>query len=175
MAAAIGRWSMMKSGIFLLVLQLVGINLSATAVFRLCGLTTHGARYDRGKHWVFPASLSVTVVAIAALLTWQFATTPNLQRSSRTQRATAAIQQTVSQSQLVKLVEADVEFTRANIDGQNTLLCLVYVQRQAGVTASDEEIRQQLSRRIQNRLQGQEFDVTPLVNVTIFDTPTLNP
>lgn len=72
MASALGRWEMVIGSLFLLLLQLVGINLSASIVFRAYGLSTQGARYNRGKRWVFPAALAVTVMALLGLLTWQF-------------------------------------------------------------------------------------------------------
>ena len=172
MSAAIGRWAMMKSGFFLLVLQLVGINLSATIIFRTYGgLSARGARYDRGKRAVFWSSLVVTIGAIAILLFWQFGSSPNLQRSSKAQRATAEIHQIIDQNPNVSLVKADVEFTRANISDQNSLLCNLYVQRRPDVNQSDEAIRQQLSQTIQTELKAKGYDVTPLVTVTVFDAP----
>jgi uncharacterized membrane protein len=107
-------------------------------MFRTYGLTAQGTRYKRGKRWVFPFVLAATVLVLLSLLTWQFSTSPELQRSSREQRATAQIQKVVNDSGLANLVEANVHFPPVNIKGQNTLLGTVYVQRQAGVTQSSE-------------------------------------
>ncbi|MDV2994536.1 MAG: hypothetical protein N4J56_004190 [Chroococcidiopsis sp. SAG 2025] len=49
MAVAIGRWDMATSGLFVLLLQLVGINLTAAILFRVFGLSVQGSRYRRGK------------------------------------------------------------------------------------------------------------------------------
>ncbi len=142
MAIAIGRWDMAMSGIFVLLLQLVGINLTATMLFRLCGLSTQGSRYGRGKQWVFATTLAaVTVAALVGLLAWQLSNPPNFQRSTRAQRATAEVQQVIEASGTVKLVETNIRFTGSEIEGQNTLLGVVYVQRQPGVTASREALR----------------------------------
>lgn len=170
MAIAITRWDMVISGVFLLILQLVGINLSAAIVFRLFGVTAIGARYDRGKKWLFPVALGVTIVALGGLLTWQISNSPNLQRSSRAQRANADVQQIVNRSDLVNLVEANVRFTRSNIPGQNTLLVTIYVQPQEGISASSQEIRQTLTQVIQTNLL-QEYNATPLVDVTVLEPP----
>jgi uncharacterized hydrophobic protein (TIGR00271 family) len=48
MGAAIGEWDMVRSAAFLLILQIVGINLAGTVVFRLFGISPRGARYERG-------------------------------------------------------------------------------------------------------------------------------
>ncbi|MGB3207172.1 MAG: DUF389 domain-containing protein [Crinalium sp.] len=171
MAGAIGRWDMTVNGIFLLLLQLVGINLSASIIFRIYGLSSQGVRYQRGKKWLFPASLAATLISLAGLLTWQFSSSPELQRSSRSQQATAQIQKAVNESNLADLVEANVRFTRPSRKNQYTLLGIVYVQRKSGVTQSDGEIRQRLTDAIQNRLLQQGFNVTPLIDVSVLESP----
>lgn len=171
MAIAIGRWDMVTSGLFVLLLQLVGINLTATMLFRVFGLSTRGSRYGRGKQWVFAATLAVTVAALIGLLTWQLSQPPEFQRSTRAQRATAEIGQVIAASGTTKLVETNVRFTRSEIEGQNTLLGVVYVQRQPGVTASREEISDTLTRAIQARLLAQGFNVTPLIDVNVLEAP----
>ena len=170
-AGAMGRWDLTVNGAFVLLLQLVGINLSAAIVFRLYGISAQGARYQRGQAWAFPAILVVTTAALAGLLTWQFSNSPNLQRSSRSQRATAEIQKVVDESGLASLVEANVRFTRPDIQGQNTLLGTVYVQRQQGVEQSTETIRTQLTQNIQTHLLNQGFNVTPLIDVSVLEPP----
>ncbi|MEH2069707.1 MAG: DUF389 domain-containing protein [Nostoc sp.] len=171
MASAVGRWDMVTSGLFLLFLQLCGINFSASLLFRMFGLSAQGTRYQRGKKRVFFSTLVITVIALAGLLTWQFSHSPNLQRSSRAQRGNAQVQKAVEQVGLVKLVESNVRFTRANIQGQDTLLCVIYVQRQPQVTVSNEEIRDRLTQAIQTQLLKQDFNVTPLVSVNVLEAP----
>lgn len=175
MATALGRWDMVFSGLFLLLLQLVGINFSATLIFRLFGLTPRGARYDRGQKKMFPIALGITLFGLAALMVWQFFATPNFQRSSRAQRINADVQKVVENNDLVKLVEANVRFTRPEIKGQNTALAVVYVQRQNGVTLPAEEIRDRLTREIQTHLLDRGFSVTPLVSVNVLDPPAIKP
>jgi len=170
---ASGRWDMTISGLFLLVLQLFGIHLSASSIFRVYGLTFQGSRYSRGNRRVFPIALSVSMVALAAILTWQFSNSPEFQRSSRAQRANAEVQQVVEQAGFAQLVEANVRFTRSEIARQNTLLAEVYVQREAGSTLSDQQIRDRLTQAIQTRLLDQGFNVTPLVSVTVLEAPHL--
>lgn len=169
MAIALGRWEMVMNGVFLLLLQLVGINVAAATVFRAYGLSTQGARYQRGKRWVFPTSLALSGLLIVGLLIWQFSSSPRLQRSSRAQRATAEIQQVIDNSGLASLAYADVRFTRM-IPDQNTLLCVLQVQRQAQDVSKDE-ISDRLTQAVQTRLLAQDFDATPLVSITVLEPP----
>ena len=173
MAIALGRWEMVVSGVFLLLLQLLGINFSAALLFRYFGLSARGARYSRGKKWVFPVVLAITALLLTGLLSWQFSNSPNLQRSSRAQRAVAVVQKTVDNSDLAYLVEANVRFTRSTIQDQNTLLGLIYVQPKPGGNLSDEQISDRLRREIQTNIIQQGFNVVPLVNVVVLKKPSL--
>jgi len=173
MAIALGMWSMALNCLFLLVLQLAGINIAAATVFRFYGLSQKGARYKRGKKWIFPVTMAITGIVLAGLLTYQFTSDPNLQRSSLEQRANAEVQKVIEEADLAKLVKSSVSFTRADIEEQNTLLCLIYVQRPQDVTISDREISDLLTERIQNHLLRKDFEATPLVNVSVLEAPKL--
>ncbi|WP_192816072.1 hypothetical protein [Pleurocapsa sp. PCC 7319] len=72
---------------------------------------------------------------------------------------------------MAKLVKSSVSFTRADVEDQNTLLCLIYVQRPDNVIASDREISDRLTSEIQNHLIQKNFKATPLVNVNVLEPP----
>ncbi len=169
MSTAIGRWDMAISGIFVLLLQLVGINLSGALIFRAYGISAEGVRFTRGKAWVFPVSLVVTALLIAGMLLWQFSSRPDLQRSSIAQRARAEVQKAVEASGVAKMVYADVRFTRPSIEGQNTLLVVIYAQRGAETELTAGEISSRLKDDIRSRLYRQGFNVTPLIQVNVLD------
>ena len=169
MGAALGRWDLVIDALFLLLLQLGGINLSASLLFRIYGLSTQGTRYQRGQKWVTRSALAITVLVLIGLLTWQFSNAPNLERSSRAQQANAEVQKAIEQVGLAQLVESNVRFTRPNIEGQNTLLSVLYVQRKPGVKQSDREISNRIKSAVQKRLQEQGFNVTPLIDVTVLE------
>lgn len=172
MAMAIADWNMVRSGVFLLLLQLIGINLTGSLVFRLFGLNVEGTRYKRGSKTIFASSLFVTMVLAGGILYYQLHQSPDLQRSSRAQRAAAEIQDIVNAEPQVNLVETIVRFTRANIKEQNTLLCIIYVQRkQDQLSDNPEKISQYLTRAIQDGLVKKGFNVTPLVEVVVLDPP----
>ncbi|WP_013334684.1 TIGR00341 family protein [Gloeothece verrucosa] len=172
--SVLGRWDMTKSGLFLLLLQLVGINLSGAIIFRMYGLSARGARYKRGKKSVTIVTLIITTVILVSLIIFQFRDSPTLQRATRSQRATATIHQVIEKSQEVDLVEANVRFTRANIPNQDTLLAVVYVQPHTNLVQSKEQLQTELTQKIQNQLQ-QQFKATPLVNLTILEPPVSQP
>ena len=171
MAIALGMGSMALNCGFLLLLQLLGINLAATAVFRIYGLSTKGARYKRGNKRIFPITLGITAAVLTGLLAIQFNIDPNLQRSSLEQRANAEVQKVIKNSNLGKLVQSSVSFTRADIKDQNTLLCIIYIQRPDNIGLSDEQIRQELTKQVQTTLVNRDFKATPLVNISVLEPP----
>jgi uncharacterized hydrophobic protein (TIGR00271 family) len=171
MAGAIGRWTMVQNGLFVLLLQLTGINLTGSIIFRLYGLTSDGARYQRGTSMIFYVALVVTLLSIGGLLGWQFSSRPSLQRASIAHRATTEVKKVISDSNLAHLVEANLRFTNPSIPGQETLLGTIYVQRSTDVTVPTEKLRQELSDRIRQHLQAQGFNITPLIDVTVLEPP----
>jgi uncharacterized hydrophobic protein (TIGR00271 family) len=169
MAAAIGEWDMVRSSVFLLLLQLVGINLAGAVVFRWSGLMPRGVRYRRGRRWLSWTAWSLTLLVLIGLLTWQFWTEPALQQASLTQRAAATIRQAVDDSNVAHVVDANVRFTRADIPGQNTLLAVVYVQRASQAKGTDQEVGHSLAEVIRSRLRQHDVHSTPLVHVIVLE------
>ncbi len=171
MAAAIGRWDFALSGVFLLLLQLFGINFGGSLVFRYFHLSPQGARFKRGKTYLFYVSLISSVLLLAGMVVWQFSSSPQFQRSTQSQKAAAVVKQLINDYPAADPVEIDMRFTRASVQGQNTLLGVIYVQRHSGASQSDEQIRQALTQQIQQQLLQKGFKVQPLISVTVLDPP----
>ena len=171
MAAAIGRWDLVDNGLFALLATMFGINLGGLLVFRKFGLTPRGARYPRGKNWVFYLMTALTALAIIGLLTWQLHDSPELQKSTREQRASAVIQETVDNSGMATFLEANVRFPPASTPGNKMLLADVYVKRSDAVSLSSGEIKEQLTSQIEGRITDEGFDAMPLVDVTVLEPP----
>lgn len=165
MGLAIGETGMVVSAAFVLLLQVVGINVAGAIVFRLYGITPKGARYDRGKKWFSRASWLGAMAAVVALLTWQFWSEPNLLRSTKAQRVTEDVRSVVKDSGLAQLVQAEAQFTRADISDQNTMLVTLYVQDTQG---NKDATRAALTQAIKQKVRA-NYNVTPLVDVTVLE------
>lgn len=170
MGIALLRWDLVRSALFLLVLQLAGINLSAAAIFRLYGVSPRGNRLQKGKTGVFPAVLIGAGAVFAGLILWQVSNPPHLQRSSQAERAASVITSAVNGSGLARVVSTDVHFTRATIPSQNTLLSVVYVQAsRSGL--SDAHLKARLTRLIVTHLRVHHFHITPLTEIVVLRPP----
>ncbi len=163
MAAAIGEWPMAKSGAFLILLQIAGINLSGAIVFRIYGVGPSGARLKRGESGLPRALGAASLAVLAGLVAWQVITAPNLQRSSVAQRATQEARETIENSGMAKVIKLDGQFTRANIPGQNTLLVTGYVQP-AGHGGG--AVKRNLESSVEKRLR-RDYAVEPIVDLTL--------
>ncbi len=174
MSLALGDWDMAKTGAFVLSLQLVGINLGGTLVFRWAGLTPGGIRYERGHPRVLQLSIAISGIILAGLLAWQFLTPLEFQHSSMAQRAVGDIQEILKGSDEMILVQAGARFTRPSVAKQNTLLADVYVQALSGSATSGadrDRLKGDATRMIQQGLLERGYPVTPLVHVVILDPP----
>jgi uncharacterized hydrophobic protein (TIGR00271 family) len=172
MGAVIGEWDMVSSGLFLLGLQLVGINLAGAIVFRLFGVRAEGPRLERGRSAVTWAAGAVALAGIAILLLVQFgAGSPDLQRSTIEQRARSTVLSTVNAHPDAEPVDVDVRFTRADISGQNTLLVELYIQPPEDSGASPDDLREDVTSQVQQAILAEDFTVTPLVAVTVVELP----
>jgi uncharacterized hydrophobic protein (TIGR00271 family) len=165
MASALHEWPLAKAGFFLLLLQLVGINLAGAAVFRLFGLRAQGARYARGRRWVAAAAAGLSLVALASLIAWQFGNSTHLRQDTAALEATSIIQATVGQSPLARLVEAQVRYPRPRSGDSRTLLCQVFVQSRGEHDA--ETVKRQLEASLLSRLTASGVASTVLVDVTV--------
>jgi uncharacterized hydrophobic protein (TIGR00271 family) len=172
MGVVIGEWEMVSSGLFLLGLQLVGINLSGMLVFRLFGLRAEGPRYARGRSWVVWVSLIITVLGLGAFALWQFgSTSPEYQRATVEQRVRGIVRESLDDYPEASLVEVSARFTRPEITGQQTLLVTIYAQRSVEGTLVDDELQARIRERVVQAILRGGFNVTPLVDVKVLSPP----
>jgi uncharacterized hydrophobic protein (TIGR00271 family) len=173
MAVALAEWDLVPNALFLLSLQLVGINLAGAAVFRMAGLGVRGPRYSRGRSPVAWLSAAASVAALVSLLGWQlWSSAPTLQRSSLQQRVRTVVQEAVDRIPGVELAAVEARFTRPEIPHQRTLLLQVYIQRSAGNAATDDVVHERVRRTLQDDIQQRWSSVTPLVDVTLLTPPS---
>lgn len=171
MALALDRLDMVYNAVFILALQLVAINLAGSLIFRWYGLDSSGIRYERGTSTIYYLSIGLSVVGLAALLLLQFSDTPQLQRSTRAQRAVSVADEVLAGTDVASLVEANFRFTRpaAAENDPPTLLGVVYVQKLPNSSLTNQEIERFLTTAIQRALLAEGYNVEPLINVTVLE------
>jgi uncharacterized hydrophobic protein (TIGR00271 family) len=166
MALVIGEPEMAASGFFVLLLQLVGINLSGAVVFRIVGISSEGTRYERGRRWLFPLTTGLTIAGLVALLTIQFWQEPYLIRSSLAQDAASDVREAIDQSGVASVVEANVRFTRADVEEQHSLLVELFLQKR-NPDASEQEVRERINQIVGQTLR--QRNLTPLTSIHLVE------
>jgi uncharacterized hydrophobic protein (TIGR00341 family) len=168
MSLAMGNWTLAQSGIFLLFLQLIGINLSATMVFRFYGdIDVKGARFQNGKRKVFWSSMGVSAVALVGLLFWQFSDSPELLKSSVDSEVEKVSKNVLNNFDGVEVIEATARFTRGNAQGAEPILIeLDLVRKGTGNNLSDEELKEQITSTISRKVKEKFPNVQPVYNIT---------
>ena len=169
MALNFGNWQLIRSGIFLLFLQLAGIQLSAALVFRFIGkVTIKGARFADGLEHVFKLSLGASVLIIAGLLYWQFAQQPSLQKASLSTLVTETMRNALEEMEGIETIEVNARFTRGTLPDLNPVICELYLYNRSD-SVSDEQVKQQVEELLFRRIKEQQYNADPMFDIKMLD------
>ncbi len=171
MALNFGNWQLIRSGIFLLIIQLAAIQLSAALVFRYMGkVSIKGVRFADGQEYVFKLSMAVSVLLISGLLYWQFSSQPALQKSSLSTQITEVMHTALAELEDVETIEVNARFTRGTLPDLNPVICDLYLYNRSG-SLTDEQVKEQVSSLLYKRIKAQGWDADPMFNITMLDYP----
>lgn len=154
MGGVLGAWGLVGHSLFVILLQLIGLNLTGALVFRAYGLTPEGVRFRRGRGGWARGALACSLACLLALTTWQLLA-PGLQRASRASRARAEVERVVRAAGL-RPIEANARYPGTDAP----LLVTVYVEAKGGAA-----LEGRLAREIQHALRVRGYE-HPLVSVT---------
>ena len=169
MAMHFGNWQMVQSGVFLLILQLAGIQLSAALVFRYIGkVTIKGARFADGKKYIYWLSMGISVLVLGVLLFWQFYKQPYLQKASLATSITETIQNTLKEYEDVETIEVNARFTRGTLPNLNPVICELYLYNRSD-SLSDDQVEQIVKEDLFRRIKAKDLNADPMFDITMLD------
>ncbi|MFW6310377.1 MAG: DUF389 domain-containing protein [Prolixibacteraceae bacterium] len=129
-AAIVGITLYMGNGPVLIVnlvklaLQLAGIQLAASLVFRYWGkIKTEGVRFHKGKQPVFWLSLAISIAAIAVLAAFQKDDVPLLQRQSLVYDIRKSSSAFIKNESEINLLDLNIKITNQKKLGKNMTWC----------------------------------------------------
>lgn len=168
MALNFGNWQLIRSGLFLLTLQLAGIQLSAALVFRFMGkVTIKGVRFADGKEYVFKLSMVISTVVVAVLLYWQFSSQPGLQKSSLTTQITDVMRTALEKEvKDVETIEANARFTRGTLPNLNPIICELYLLNRSD-SLTDEQMKKHVEDLLRARIKEKNYNADPMFSTTM--------
>ncbi|WP_295886246.1 DUF389 domain-containing protein [uncultured Thiohalocapsa sp.] len=171
-ALVLGRWEMARSGLFLLVLQFLGILLAGALVFWRYGVAASGPRFGRKRHRGGMAALAATAACLIGLVLWQFGGDAGLERLSIVRKAQELAEDAVQQQGAARVLEASFRFTGQRQAGQATLLGQIYAQPTgdaAGGSAAAQDLAARLRAEVEAALVDRWRGVEPQVSVSVMD------
>lgn len=169
MALNFGNWQMVQSGVFLLILQLAGIQLSAALVFRYIGkVSTKGVRFADGKEKVYISSVAFSALVLGGLLYWQFYQQPILQKASLATQITETIQNELQNYKDIETIEVNARFTRGTLPDLNPVICELYIYNRND-SIPEEELKQMLQKVLFERIKEKNWNADPMFDITILD------
>lgn len=169
-ALVMQNWDLLTNTIFILLLQLIAINLSGSIVYRLFGVNTSLSQFDRGKKWIFFGGLGFTLISLMGLLAWQFSGTLDLQRISEETKVKKNVFDVIQNSDLVIPIEVEANFYSTEAFGENTLLVNIYAQKNTN-NVNNETIRIILIEEIIDAIKDQNPKIIPFINIILLDSP----
>ncbi|WP_266202613.1 DUF389 domain-containing protein [Pontibacter kalidii] len=171
MALNFGNWQLVRSGVFLLIFQLVVIQFTAALVFRYLGkVTVKGVRFADGKESVFWLSLLASGVIIAGMLYWQFARQPSLQKASLSTQITEVMRNELEKLEDIETIEVSARFTRGTLPNLNPVICELYLyNRNDSVT--DEQVKQLVQDVLYKRIKAENWNADPMFTITLLGYP----
>jgi uncharacterized hydrophobic protein (TIGR00271 family) len=161
-AAALNKWDIMISGIFLILLQLAGINFTGALVFRIAGLKNKGPRYNRGKNSISILSGVVTLLILISLTVWQFSTQVDFQRVDLSVQTAEDVKEIINSIDDLTVVDIQSKFTRTDTD-EDILLLQIYILITKTIKET-EILKQKLAGNIQEKIKNKK-GVIPLVDI----------
>lgn len=167
MALAIGKYSLAKSSLFILGLQVIAINLSGSLIFALHGIGPRQALYERGKVGVRRAAFTFSLFLLAGFLTLQFHDTPSLQRATEEQLLAAQLESRLGEYETARLVNLNIDYLPTVEHFEHTVLAELKMVSTG--TDADREVKERVEEIVVETIRQERPNSTPLVDVTLLE------
>lgn len=129
-------WQVVFSGLFRILLQLLGIHLAATLVFYFYGkVTPEGVRFLKGSKITGLITTLIVVAGIGAMMFWQFSQPPYLRKASMNTELAQELDKQLRQIQYIKVLNKNVTFSNEKLENRSI------ARFEATILASDTVIQ----------------------------------
>ena len=160
-------WGVVWSSVFRIVLQLLGIHLAATLVFYFYGkVSPKGVRFLQGKKMFTYITTGLAVLAIGAMMFWQFRNPPFLRKASMNTELTEQLHKELQKIPYIKVLKKDVNFTNTEKNGKPIVTFGITVM-QKDTLIPEEKLKQNIISHLRKNLHYEEQNLyeTYLINV----------
>ena len=120
MTLYLGNTDILLVNLFKLALQLVGIQLAASLVFRFWGkIKTRGVRFHHGKQSVFWLSVAISLGGLIVLASFQKDDAPLMQRQSLVYEIRKSSNEFINKEKDIYLLDLNIKITNQENHGKN--------------------------------------------------------
>lgn len=155
------------SSVFRVILQLLGIHIAATLVFYFFGkVTPSGVRFLKGNKKMTWLTSGIVVLAIGAMMFWQFSQPPFLRKASMNTEFTEELDASLNKLNYIEVINKDVSFTNTKIDGNPTISYNVTVlPKDTGM--SEKALKKAIIEHLKKDIHYEERNVHEVYQINI--------
>ena len=158
----LGNTNILLVNLFKLALQLAGIQLAASLVFRYWGkIKTEGVRFHKGKQVVFLLSVVLSIAAIAVLAGFQKDDVPLLQRQSLVYDIRKTSNESIKNESKINLLDLNIKITNQQQQGKSITWINMTVFT-SGFTQTEQKQFQENYRRMLSEKFPKLFFITQI-------------
>ncbi len=155
-------WQVVLSGLFRILLQLLGIHITATLVFYFFGkVSPRGVRFLKGSKVMGLVTTGVVILGIGAMMFWQFSQPPFLRKASMNTELNDVLQAELQNIPYILVLNKDVTFTNEKFEGTPVANFAATIMLRD--TAIDKE--EARKRVIEHLKENMDYDIENLYEV----------
>ncbi|WP_224994694.1 DUF389 domain-containing protein [Cesiribacter sp. SM1] len=158
-----------SSSVFTIILQLLGIHLSATMVFYFYGkVTPGGIRFLNGKKSILISTCLLAVLAIGAMMYWQFSNPPYLQKSSISTELTQELESKLKNIDNIEVISKSASFTNTTLHGKP----VVYIQTTVlskDTTLAEQSLKRTVKQYLEDNLDFRDESIHKIYQITVLE------
>ncbi|UZH54030.1 DUF389 domain-containing protein [Salinimicrobium tongyeongense] len=160
-------WEVVSSSVFRIILQLLGIHLSATLVFYFFGkITPSGVRFLKGNKMLTYITSGIVALAIGGMMFWQYSQPPFLRKASMNTELTEELDKKLNKLDFIEVINKDVSFTNTKINGNPTVSYTISVLPR-DTTISEAVLKKRIIEYLKENLQYQDDNIYEVYQVNV--------
>jgi uncharacterized hydrophobic protein (TIGR00271 family) len=152
-------WEIISSSVFRIILQLLGIHIAATLVFYFYGkVTPKGVRFLQGNKKMTWLTSGIVILAIGAMMFWQFSEPPFLRKASMNTELTERLDSELSKLEYIEVIKKYVSFTNTRVNGKPTVNYEVTVLPK-NTARTEKELKKAIIEHLKKNLTYRDADI----------------
>lgn len=160
-------WEVVLSSVFRVVLQLLGIHISATLVFYFYGkVNPTGIRFLKGSKKLNWITSGVVILGIAAMMFWQFSNPPFLRKASMNTELTEKVQEELSTIEYAEIIQKNVDFANIEIEGKPTVIFHVTALPK-NTDMTNDEIKNAITQKLKKNITLQKENIHYTYDISV--------